>query len=203
MAAIELQRQNRVICRNAKKKKKGLLSINSHHSPVFPNKSAMQHYNWFCPLRLTAFYFAVAAAAVASVVSDSVRPHRQQPTRLPCPLDSPGKNTGVGCHFLLQCMKVKSESEVAQSCPTLRSPPGSSIHGIFQARVLEWVLQYFSTIAFSAFYSTVLQIESTGEATFVSTLLASSLSVLSVTPLQPICEFRWRGFRVERTLSRN
>ena len=58
--------------------------------------------------------------------------------------DSPGKNTGVGCHFFLQCMKVKSESEVVQSCPTLRDPmdcslPGSSIHGIFQARVLEWV----------------------------------------------------------------
>ena len=66
-----------------------------------------------------------------SVVSDSVRPHRQQPTRLPHPWDSPGKNTGVGCHFLLQCMKVKSESEVAQSCLTLSdpmdySPPGSS-----------------------------------------------------------------------------
>ena len=77
-------------------------------------------------------------------MSDSVRPHRQQPTRLPCPWDSPGKNTGVGCPFLLQCMKVKSESEVAQSCPTLRDPMdcsllGSSIHGIFQARVLEWV----------------------------------------------------------------
>ena len=75
-------------------------------------------------------------------MSDSVQPHRRQPTRLPCPWDSPGKNTGVGCHFLLQCMKVKSESEVAQLCPTLRdavdcSPPGSSIHGIFQARVLE------------------------------------------------------------------
>ena len=59
------------------------------------------------------------------------------------PWDSPGKNTGVGCHFLLQCMKVKSESEIAQSCPTLSdpmdcSPPGSSVHGIFQARVLEW-----------------------------------------------------------------
>ena len=72
-----------------------------------------------------------------------MRPHRQQPTRLPQPWDSPGKNTGVGCHFLLQCMKVKSESEVAQSCPTLCnpmdcSPPGSSIYGIFQARVLEW-----------------------------------------------------------------
>ena len=66
-----------------------------------------------------------------------------QPTRFPRPWDSPGKNTGVGCHFLLQCMKVKSESEVAQSCPTLSdpmdcSPPGSSVHGIFQARVLEW-----------------------------------------------------------------
>ena len=76
-------------------------------------------------------------------MSDSVRPHRRQPTRLPYPWDSPGKNTGAGYHFLLQCMKVKSESEVAQSCPTLSDPmdcslPGSSIHGIFQARVLEW-----------------------------------------------------------------
>ena len=69
--------------------------------------------------------------------------------RLPHPWNSPGKNTGVGCHFLLQCMKVKSESEVAQSCPTLHnpmdcSPPGSSVNGIFQARVLEW-----GAIAFS------------------------------------------------------
>src|SRR5574338_653474 len=76
-------------------------------------------------------------------MSDSVQPHRQQPTRLYRPWDSPGKNTGVGCHFLLQCMKVKSESEVAQSCLTLIDPmdyslPGSSIHGIFQTRVLEW-----------------------------------------------------------------
>jgi len=80
---------------------------------------------------------------------DSVRPHRWQLARLPHPWDSPGKNTGVGCHFLLQCMKVKSESEVAQSCLTLSdpmdcSPPGSSVHGIFQARVLEW-----GAIAFS------------------------------------------------------
>ena len=83
-------------------------------------------------------------------MSDSVRPHRWQPTRLPCPWDSPGNNTGVGCHFLLQCMKVKSESEVAQSYPTLSDPmdcslPGSSIHGILQARALEWgaiALQY-------------------------------------------------------------
>ena len=63
-----------------------------------------------------------AAAAVASVVSDSARPHRRQPTRLPHPWDSPGNNTGVGCHFLLQCIKVKSESEVAQSCQLLMTP---------------------------------------------------------------------------------
>ena len=82
-------------------------------------------------------------------VSDSVRPRRQQPTRLPRPWDSPGKNTGVGCHFLLQFRRVKSESEVTQSCPTLRYPmgcslPGSSVHGVFQARALEW-----GAIAFS------------------------------------------------------
>ena len=81
-----------------------------------------------------------------------VRPQRRQPTRLPCPWDSPGKNTRVGCHFLLQCMKAKSESEVAQLCPTLRypmdcSPPGSSVHGIFQARGLEWVVIAFSDLA--------------------------------------------------------
>ena len=85
-------------------------------------------------------------------MSDSVRPHRRQPTGLPHPWDSPSRNTGVGCHFLLQCMKVKSESEVAQSCPTLRDPmdcslPGSSIHGIFLARVLEWGAIAFSVIS--------------------------------------------------------
>ena len=82
-------------------------------------------------------------------MSDSVRPHRQQPTRLPRTWDSPGRNTGVGCHFLLQCMKGKSESEVAQSRPILCDPvncslPGSSVHGIFQARVLEWGAIVFS-----------------------------------------------------------
>ena len=76
-------------------------------------------------------------------------PHRWQPSRLPCPWDSPGKNTGVGCRCLLQCMKGKSESEVAQSCPTPSdsmdcSPPGASIHGVFQARVLEWIVIPFS-----------------------------------------------------------
>ena len=91
-------------------------------------------------------------------MSDSVRPHRWQPTRLPHPWGSPGKNTGVGCYFLLQCVKVKSESEVAQLCPTLSDPmdcnlPGSSVHGIFQARVLEWV-----AIAFSLYIVRYVQI---------------------------------------------
>ena len=89
------------------------------------------------------------AAAKLLKSCPTVLPHRRQTTRLPCPWDSPGKNTGVGCHFLLQCLKVKSESEVAQLCPTLSDPmdcslPGSSVHGIFQARVLEW-----GAIAFS------------------------------------------------------
>ena len=81
-----------------------------------------------------------------------MQPHRPQPTRLPRPWDSPGKNTGVDCHFLLQCVKVKSEREVTQLFPTLSDPmdcslPGSSVHGIFQARVLEW-----GAIAFSGTY---------------------------------------------------
>ena len=98
-------------------------------------------------------------------MSDSVQPHGLQPTRLPHPWDSPGKNTGVGCHFLLQCMKVKSESEVAQSCPTLSDPmdcslPGSSIHGIFQAGVLEWgalFLYFFKNFFKILFYFLTLQ----------------------------------------------
>ena len=88
---------------------------------------------------------AVKTAAAAKLLQSclTLRPHRRQPMRLPRPWDSPGKNTGVGCHFLLQCRKVKSESEVTQLCPTLSdpmdcSPPGSSVRGIFQARVLEW-----------------------------------------------------------------
>ena len=92
-------------------------------------------------------------------MSDSLLPETQQPTRLPCPWDSPGKNTGVGCHFLLQCMKVKSESKVAQSCPTLCdpmdcSPPGSSVHGTFQARVLEWgAIALLTEIYFTSYLS--------------------------------------------------
>ena len=86
---------------------------------------------------------------VASGMSNSVQPHRWQPIRLHHPWDSPDKNTGVGCHFLLQCMKVKSEREVAQSYPTLSdpmdgSPSGSTVPGILQARTLEWVAISFS-----------------------------------------------------------
>ena len=104
-----------------------------------------------------------------------MRPHRRQPTRLPCPWDSPGKNTGVGCHFLLQCRKVKSESEVVQLCPTLRNPmdyslPGSSIHGIFQARVLEW-----GAIAFS------------GRPVYATPRCECSISEFVVVELQQSC----------------
>ena len=100
---------------------------------------SMTRTTWEAPLTVRRCCYCY----IASVVSDPVRPHRRQPTRLPRPWDSPGKNTGVGCHFLHQCMKVNSESEVAQPCPTLSDPmdcslPGSSTHEIFQARVLEW-----------------------------------------------------------------
>ena len=98
--------------------------------------------------------FAAAAAATAATKSLQSCPTLCDPTDgsppgSPRPWDYPGKNTGVGCHFLLQCMKVKSESEIAQLYPTRSDPmdcslPGSSIHGIFQARVLEW-----GAIAFS------------------------------------------------------
>ena len=103
--------------------------------------------------------FQNAAAAAAKSLQSCLTlcdPIDGKPTRLPRPWDSPGKNTGVGCHFLLQCMKVKSESEVAQPCPTLSDPmdcslPGSSVHGIFQARVLEW-----GAIAFSEMIASYL-----------------------------------------------
>ena len=92
-------------------------------------------------------------------MSDSVRHHRRQRTRLCGPWDSPGKNAGVGRRFLLQCRKVKSESEVAQSCPTLSDPmdcslPGSSAGGIFQARVLAWGATAFSDHTHTHIYIT-------------------------------------------------
>ena len=104
-----------------------------------------------CASSNPAFLLMYSAAAAKSLQSclTLCDPIDSSPPGSPRPWDSPGKNTGVGCHFLLQCMKVKSESEVAQSCPTLRdrtdcSLPGSSAHGIFQARVLEWVAIAFS-----------------------------------------------------------
>ena len=104
-------------------------------------------------IKLPSTVYCCCCCCVTSVVSDSVRPHRRLPTRLRRPWDSPGKNTGVGCHFLLQCMKMKSESEVVQSCLTLCdpmdcSPPGSSIRGVFQARVLERGAIAFSTTVY-------------------------------------------------------
>ena len=124
---------------------------------MFTDKRNFKSLFWSCSQKGKELCFpsccCCCCCCVALVVSDSVRPHRRQPTREnPRLWDSPGKNTGVGCHFLLQYMKMKSESEVAQSCPTLCDPmdcslPGSSVHGIFQARVLEW-----GAIAFSAPY---------------------------------------------------
>ena len=99
---------------------------------------------------------AAAAKSLQSCLTLCDPPHRRQPMRLPRPWDSPGKNTGMGCHFLLQCMKAKSESEVTQSCPTLSDPmdcslPGSSVHGIFQAKVLEWGAIAFSLYSYPQF----------------------------------------------------
>ena len=107
-----------------------------------------------------------------------MRPHALQPTRLLRPWDSPGKNTGVGCHFLLQCMKVESEREVAQSCLTLSdpmdcSPPGSSVHGIFQARVLEWVASAFSNHEFTLIPA--IQVDFTASLSFLPPHICNSL----------------------------
>ena len=104
----------------------------------------------FCFNLLIYFNWKLIAAAAKSLqLCPTLRPHRRQPTRLLCPWVSPGKSTGVGRHFLLQCMKVKSGNEVTQSCPTLRdptdsSPTGSPVPGILQASTLEWVAISFS-----------------------------------------------------------
>ena len=108
----------------------------------------------------------LSSSSSSSASHDCVRLHRRQPTRLPRPWYSPGKNTGMGWHFLLQCMKAKSESEVTQSCPTCSNPmdcslPGSSVHGIFQARVLEWGAIAFSmTGAISSLISSLVLLAS-------------------------------------------
>ena len=101
-------------------------------------------------VKVFIYYYSITAAAKSLQSCPTLcNPIDGSPPRLRRPWDSPGKNTGVGCHFLLQCMKVKSESEVTESCPTLSdpmdcSPPGSSVYGIFQARVLEWGALAFS-----------------------------------------------------------
>ena len=127
-----------------------LISCPSSHQPVIPQRMMGEHSSWthlaYVYIYIFLFKWLMCLCSVASVVSNSVRPHRRQPTRLSCPWDSPGKSTGVGCHFLLQCMKVKSESEVVQSCRTLCdpmdcSPPGSCAHGVCQARVPPQVAQ--------------------------------------------------------------
>ena len=115
-----------------------------------------------------------------------MRSHRRQPTRLRRPWDSPGKNTGVGCHFLLQCMKVKSESEVAQSCSTLRDPmdcslPGSSAHGIVQARVLEWVAIAFSAeIIIAGIYCLLTMCQALGCALYGFSMNPQSSCIISI-----------------------
>ena len=127
------------------------------NSPPWPIHLGWPYMAWFIVslsetrLRSTWHHTYAAAAAKSLQSCPTLRPHRRQPNRLPRPWDSPGKNTGVGCHFLLQCLKVKSESEVIQSCPTLSdlmdcSLTGSSIHGIFQTIVLEWGAIAFSIL---------------------------------------------------------
>ena len=122
--------------------------------------SCLHRFTEGCSRLLDCFLVCVCARArvlSCSVVSNSLWPYGLYPTKLHCPWDSTGKNTGVGCHFLLQFMKVKRESEVTQSCPTLcdpmdRSLPDSSIHGILQARVLEWGAIAFSEHVHSAIF---------------------------------------------------
>ena len=131
-----------------------------------------------------------------------MQPHRRQPTRLPCPWDSPGKNTGVGCHFLLQYMKVKSESEVAQSCPTLSDPMdcsllSSSIHGIFQARVLEWGAIAFSIPGGASGKESICSAGTTGD---VGSIPGSSIPRCSSWKRQPTLVFLPRQSHEQKCL---
>ena len=122
-----------------------------HSSQVLTSYTTHIHTHNFLTSLSLGYLCTVQDSSVAqSCLCD---PHGPSPTRLLCPRDSPGKSTGVGCHFLLQCMKVESESEITQLCLTLRdpmdcSPPGSSIHGIFRATLMEW-----GAIAFSPLYT--------------------------------------------------
>ena len=117
--------------------------------PVLKSQGHLRHPVVPCRLAADVALNTAAAAAKSLQSCPTLCDPIDGSPPLPHPWDSPGKNTGVGCHFLLQCMKVKSESEVAQSCLPLSDPmdcslPGSSVHGIFQARVLEWGAVAFS-----------------------------------------------------------
>ena len=126
-----------------------------------------------------------------------MRPHRSQPTRLPHPWDSPGKNTGVGCHFLLQCMKVKSESEVAQSCPALSDPmdcslPGSSVHGIFSGKSTgvgcHCLLQYICSLI--PIYYFILRARGFSKALISSPTTCKPMCLINLTQLgQCTCDY--------------
>ena len=144
----------------------------------------------FLSFKFKMWVISSSGAVSRSAVSDSSRPHGLQPTRLLHPWHSPGKNTGVGCHFLLQCMKVKSESEVAQSCPTLRNPmdcslPGSSIHGIFQARVLQW-----GAIAFSPRMIRKRQMKTTMRE-HLNPLRMASIKKTEITEITSVAGLAW------------
>ena len=154
-------------------------------------------------------------------MSDSVWPHRQQPIRLPRPWDSPGKKTGVGCHCLLQCMKVKSESEVAQSCPTLSDPmdcilPGSSVHGfsrqeywsgvplpspiyiyIYICAYIYILFRFFSIIGY---YNTLNIVPCTAQQVLVVCFVYSSVSVSSILLMYPSPPFLFGLFSMSVSL---
>ena len=121
----------------------------------------------------------------------------------PCPWGSPGKNTGVGCHFLLQCMKVKYESEVTQSCPTSSnpmdcSPPGPSIHGIFQARVLEWVARHkmFCWIRDSPRICLLVSQDWPFSKAYHPSLTQLQFQTIALTILKPIFQLLSSGFEL-------
>ena len=125
---------------------------------LYNHQVLVYHAVRFLPCSLSHSYYIWNAVAKSPQSCPTLRPQRRQPTRLPHPWDSPGKNTGGACHFLLQCMKLRSESEVAQLCLTLSDPMdccplGFSVHGIFQARVLEWGAIAFFIYKLWAFFN--------------------------------------------------
>ena len=129
-------------------------------------------------------------------MSDSVRPHRRQPTRLPRPWDSPDKNTGVGCHFLLQCMQVKSESEVTQSCPTLKRP-----HGLQPTRLLRpWDFPGKSTgVGCHCLlrHRSLLVICFTCSSVYMSVPISQLTSLLSPSPISMVCNYSYVKYSIQ------